>query len=363
VRVFALTLGVLLAVVVGVNVVGGWTAARDESRVQAVAAALRPGEAVLGYLNVDERRFQRARLRVIERPQVIVFGSSRAMQVNGEMIGVAPPGFYNLGMSAATVEDFVGLWETLRRQEKIPERVIFSLDPWMLNPQSNRVRWRVLAREVDAFKASHGRWASGGRWGIVDVAHASWNRATELLSYEVLRESTRRLQRALRGRSGVAAGSTETLIVPEPAVGDRQALRADGSMIYDGTFQRRSPLEVQEDAVHWAATRLSLNPGRERLRLLEALWRDLLGRGVQITAYTPPFHPAAWQVMVAVPRQREALEEALTSIAGLAARMNVPFRDFADPATIPCAAEEFSDGAHPRLSCLEKLFRRLSSRD
>ena len=360
-RVFALTLGALLAVVVVVNVAGGWSAARDEARVQAVAAALRPGETVLGYRNVDERRFQRARLGVIPQPQVVVFGSSRAMQITGALVGVAPPAFYNLGMSAATVEDFVGLWEILRRQDKIPERAIFSIDPWIFNAEVESVHWAALAREVDDFTARHGRWM------IIDVARAGWNRAKELVSYEVLRESTRRLRRALRGRPAVAAGSAEALIVPEPAVGDRQAVRADGSLIYDGAFQRRSPREVQEDAVHWVATngpnlvRFRFNP--ERLRLLEALWRDLRARGVRIVAYTPPYHPAAWRVMVADSRQREALEAMRASIAGLAARMNVPFRDFADPAAIPCTAEEFFDGVHPRPSCLDKLFRRLSSRD
>ena len=357
-RAFTLTLGALLAAVVAVNLVGAWSAARDEARVQAVAAALGPGEAVLGYRNVDERRFQRARLGAIPRPQVVVFGSSRAMQIAGALVGVAAPKFYNLGMSAATVEDFVGLWEILRRQDKIPERAIFSLDPWIFNAETEPGHW---AREVDAFTAGHSRWT------IIDAARGAWNRAKELVSYEVLRESARRLRRTLRSRPVAAAGAAEAAIVAEPAVGDRQALRADGSLIYDGAFQHRSPLQVQEDAVHWAATngpnlvRFRFNP--ERLRLLEALWRDLRARGVQIVAYIPPYHPAAWRVMAAEPRQHEALDEMRAAIAALAARMKVPFRDFADPAAIPCTADEFFDGVHPRPSCLEKLLRRLSSGD
>ena len=217
------------------------------------------------------------------------------------------------------------------------------------------------AREVDAFTAGHSRWSA------LDAVRGGWNRAKELVSYEVLRESARRLRRALRSRPSAAGGSADALVVPERAVGDRQALRADGSLIYDGAFQRRSPLEVQEDAVRWAATngpnlvRFRFSP--ERLRLLEALWRDLRARGVQIVAYIPPYHPAAWRVMLAEPRQREALDEMRAAIAGLAARMNVPFQDFADPATIPCAADEFFDAVHPRSSCLEKLLPRLSPRD
>ena len=360
-RAFTLTLGALLAAVVAVNLVGAWSSAREEAALQAVPGALRPGEVVLGYRNVDERRFQRGRLGVIPRPRVVAFGSSRVMQLTGALVGVEPTAFYNLGMSGATVEDYIGLWEILRRQGKIPERAIFSIDPWIFNADVEQVRWRALSREIDAFAEGRGRWAA------VDVALAGWSRAKELVSYEVLRDSTRRLRRALRGRPAAKAGAGDAPIVPEQAVADRQALRADGSLIYDGAFQRRGPLEVQEDAVHWAATngpnlvRFRFNP--ERLRLLEALWQDLRARGVQIVAYIPPYHPAAWRVMAAEPRQHDALDEMRATIAALAARMKVPFRDFADPAAIPCTAGEFFDGVHPRPPCLEKLLRRLSSGD
>jgi hypothetical protein len=358
VRAFTLTLGALLAAVVAVNLMGAWSAARDEARVQAVPAALQPGEVVLGYRNVDERRFQRGRLGVIPRPRVVSFGSSRVMQLTGALVGVEPPAtFYNLGMSGATVEDYVGLWEILRRQDKIPEMIIFSIDPWVFNADVEQVRWRSLSREIDAFAARREQWAP------VELALSGWSRGKELVSYEVLRDSTRRLRRALRGRSAARADAREALVVPEQAVADRQALRADGSLIYDGAFQRRSPFEVQEDAVRWVATNgpglARLRWNAERLRLLAALWRDMRARGVRVVAYLPPYHPAAWRVIEGDARQREALDQVRAAIAGLAARLDIPFRDFADPASIPCAADEFFDGQHARPSCLQKLLRLL----
>ena len=355
-RVFSLTLGTLLAVVVAVNALGTWAAARDEARLQAVPTALRPGEVALGYRNVDERRFQRGRLATIPRPRVVTFGSSRVMQMTGALVGVGPAAFYNLGMSGATVEDYVGLWEILRRQDKIPERAIFSLDPWIFNAEVDQVRWRTLTREIDTFLARRG-------WRTVDAALGGWSRAKELVSYEVLRDSVRRLRRLFRSRPAARTGSPETLIVPESAVGDRQALRADGSLIYDGAFQRRSPREVQEDAVHWAATdgpglaRFRWNP--ERLRLLETLWKDMRARGVRITAFLPPYHPATWRVIDGDARQREALDQVRRALAELASRLDVSFADFADPASVPCAADEFFDGQHARPSCLRKLLDRL----
>src|SRR5262249_12692722 len=158
------------------------------------------------------------------------FGSSRVMQLTGALVGVeGTTSFYNLGMSGATVEDYVGLWQVLRRQGKIPERAIFSIDPWILKAESKPVH-PALAREVDAFAAGHGRWA------VVDAARIGWSKAKELVSFEILRESARRMRRALRNSTAAGSGSGEDVIVPEGMVGDRQALRADGSLIYPGAF-------------------------------------------------------------------------------------------------------------------------------
>jgi hypothetical protein len=192
------------------------------------------------------------------------------------------------------------------------------------------------------------------------VVVAGWNQAKELMSYQVLRDSTRRLRRAVRTRP---AATTGPVIVLEQDAGDRQALRADGSLVYDGTFRRRGPLEIRDEAVRWAATngaglaRFRSNP--EHVKLLEALWHDLRGRGVPVVAYTPPYHPAAWLVIERDARQREALDEVRAVLSRLAARTGASFTDFADPSTVPCGAEDFFDPQHPRPPCVERLLHRL----
>jgi hypothetical protein len=358
VRVFTLTLIALLTAVVGVNAAAAWRQRLDEARVQAVPAALRPGHVVLGYRNVDERSFQRARLRVIPRPRVVAFGSSRVMQLTGALVGAEPGAFYNLGMSGATVEDFIGLWETLRRQGKVPERALFSIDPWIFNAEVEPAGWRPLAPELEAFVAGRGVW-----WPWMEGALTVWTGAKELVSYEILRDSARRLRRAARRRPAEAVAE---VIVPEPVVGDRQALRADGSLIYDGMFQRRDARTVREDALRWAATDgaglARFRWAAERATQIDALWRDLRGRGVELVVYLPPYHPAAWRVIEADARQRESLERVRSAVSAMAEAAGAAFGDFADPASIPCGAEEFFDGQHPRPSCLKKLVTRLEGR-
>ena len=94
---------------------------------QAVRRASAPGQAVLGYRDVDERRFQRARLQAIPRPRVVAFGSSRVMQISRRAWArrrassttrhVARP---RRGLHRALV--------VLERAGRVPGRRVFSLD-------------------------------------------------------------------------------------------------------------------------------------------------------------------------------------------------------------------------------------------
>src|SRR5262245_15409911 len=109
-RPFVVTLAMALALVVAVNGVATWDRARRDRQLEAGAAHLAPGLVVAFDGQVDERRFQQVRLDVIARPRIVAFGSSRVRDVSGEMAGAAPGEFYNLGVSAAGVEDYIAFW-------------------------------------------------------------------------------------------------------------------------------------------------------------------------------------------------------------------------------------------------------------
>jgi hypothetical protein len=97
-----------------VNGLAVWDRARHEARLELAAAAFAPDQALLGYRDTDEGRSQKARLAVIPRPRVVVFGSSRAMTISMAMVGAGPGEFYNIGLSGGTVEDFIVMWSTSR---------------------------------------------------------------------------------------------------------------------------------------------------------------------------------------------------------------------------------------------------------
>jgi uncharacterized protein YfiM (DUF2279 family) len=364
-RAFLMTVGLLLLGAVTVNALAAWDAERNDRRFQAAAALLKPGQAVIVTRELDDRRLQRMRLQVIPRPAVVAFGSSRVMPLGGAALGLAPGQFYNAAVSAASVEDHIAFWQLLKRGGRAPDIAIFSIDHWALARSQEQVRWLALSGEVSEFLEGAGR-GTGWGWAPLHRLAYRWARFKELFSYTVLKTSVADLERAARGRGRRGAEVEASLrrdVVAEGQVGDRRAVRADGSLIYDRAYDGQAAEQVREDAARFARAgarglaQFRVDP--ERLVRLELLWRDMRAQGVELVVYLPPYHPAAWALIRAEPRTAAALADSAAAVAGLAARVGARFLDASDPASIPCDAERFYDGDHARVECLRAVIERL----
>lgn len=364
-RAFTVTMGSLLVLVVAINGLAAWEGTRRDGRFQALAAGLGPGQAVIVSRELDDRRLQRVRLAVIPRPAVVAFGSSRVMPLAGGALGLAPGQFYNAAVTAASVEDYIAFWQLLKRGGRVPDVAIFSIDHWALARSQEQVRWLALADLVREFLDGAGR-APGWGGAPLQTLTYEWARFKELFSYTVLRASVADLDRAVRGRGRRGTEVQESLrrdVVAEQQVGDRRAVRADGSLIYDRAYAGRGPEQVRQEAERFvqagARGLADYRMDRERLARLELLWRDMRARGVELVVYLPPYHPAAWALIRGDARAAAALAESAAAVAALAARSGARFRDASDPDRIPCGPEQFYDGDHARVACLRAVIEQL----
>ena len=360
-RPFVVVVTLLLGLVVMVNGLAVWDRARHAARIELAAAAFAPGQALLGYRDTDERRFQKARLAVIPRPRVVVFGSSRVMTISTAMVGAGPGEFYNTGLSGGTVEDFIVMWSTLKAGDKIPEVAIFGIDNWEFNASHPQVRWLVWADDVDRFLETT---EGAGGWRHADRVLYRWYQLKDLVSYSVLRRSLgdlRRLRLDREPRGAELVRSLSDHVVDERRIDGRRALRADGSLVYETSYEARGPDEVRADALdfvlqHHANLRaFAWDAARERR--LDFLWRDMRAHGVRIIAYLPPYHPLVWEsvrhdagAMAGLARTRTAL----ATLAGPRAAVS----DLSDPASVPCAESDFIDGTHARAGCMARVLAR-----
>jgi hypothetical protein len=360
VRPFLATLALLLSAVVGVNALATWMRATDDARLRIASSAFVPGQVLIGYRYVNERTFQAQRLHGIPRPRVVAFGSSRVMQLETTLLGLAPGEFYNTALSSGTVEDFIALWATLERLGKTPEVAYFSIDGWLFNERFPQVGWLAYADEVARFLAGPSS-AGAPVMARVSLLQYRWYALKELVSYAVLRQSAQDLRAAVRGERRSHRAEPQAL-VPEAAAAGLRALRADGSLIYERPVQVRTVAEVEEHAGYYLRDNVHLADFRwddTRAARLEALWRAMRARGVTVIAYMPPYHPAVWRALSRDPRTAVPLAQARNFLERQAASVGARFADFSDPASIPCAAAEFFDGVHPRPGCQAKVLERL----
>ena len=174
-RAFAVTVGLLLLGVVGLNALAAWDGERQDRRFQAAAALLQPGQAVIVTRELDDRRLQRMRLQTIPRPAVVAFGSSRVMPLGGAALGLAPGQFYNAAVSAASVEDHIAFWQLIKRAGRLPDIAIFSIDHWALARSQEEVRWLALSEEVSEFLDGAGR-GTGWGWAPLHALVYRWAR-------------------------------------------------------------------------------------------------------------------------------------------------------------------------------------------
>ncbi|MFI5325630.1 MAG: hypothetical protein ACHQ7H_05300 [Candidatus Rokuibacteriota bacterium] len=364
-RAFLVTVLLSMALVVAVNGAASLDRARQDERIRVAAAALRPGLAMVFDGFVDERRFQKARLEVIPRPRLAAFGSSRVREVATGVARVGPGEFYNLGMSAAVVEDYIALWTLMDERGIRPAVAVFAVDAWVFNERHEQRLWRALAPEVARFVED----SSGGlhpRWRWLQGALGGWDQAKELVSYTVLQTSLRDLERTLtRGRRPgddllKALGGA---LVAEDAVAGRHAIRADGSVIRPVSPRDPGPADVRESVLrHVASGPYGLVDFRWNAGAavsLERLWRGMRARGVEVIVYAPPYHPAAWEALRRDARYRGALDASTAALARLAGVVGARFVDASDPASIPCGEAEFHDMQHASTACLGRLWARL----
>lgn len=333
-RVFGLVLVGLLGAAVAINVSVAWG-----------RRWINPATAMLVYRDVDDRLAKKAVVMLRPRPRVVVFGSSRALGITSRVAGVASDEFLNAAVGGAAVEDYAGLWSLLKRQGKAPDLILFSVDPWVFSQSQPPARWRSLAPEVAAFQVETG--VDGRLTTVVDDVGYRWDAFTDLFSFTVLRASVRDLRSLLR--------------VPRARTAEVAAAIADDEG-YGRNWATLPAEEIRRRAVEYGRQGGGVTDPRwdeRRAQWLQRLWADMRAHGVLIAAYVPPYHPDAWAAVRQDPAHRAFLDIVERFLDDISGRLGVTFLDLADPAVIPCTADQFWDGHHPTSACLTRIANRL----
>jgi hypothetical protein len=319
------------------------------------------GEVWVSPADFDEGEFRARHLRLIDPPELLALGSSRVLLIDSRMFR---PGirFYNAGVSAASVEDFIAFWQILKERGHPPRRVIVFLDPWIFFSAYSPSKSLATIRGYERFLR--------GRWEVAGAA-AAWRDALrsrialgtseigDLLSGEVTAASWRALTAPAPDRE---PAETSGIVPAAERSTKSSAWRGDGSAVYPDAQVAPKTLaaisavgEAYASGSHWtigamASGEAVIPPA------LEWLLADMAAAGTRVFLLVPPFQPTALRGLRERAATRLALQRAQNVAAELARRFRLPLCDRTDAAAI-CQPREFMDGYHMLRPCAERIVR------
>ncbi len=324
---------------------------RGPTYERGIATLLAEGANVAAIGNHDDRLVQRYLTAELEQsPQVLVLGSSRAMQIRSDVAGDRR--FFNASVSEAALEDLEAIAELYLESDPPPEVVVLGVDLWDLKRTDALTAWKTLSAERDLMLARAGRDTSSSgtdRW-------ERWRRYAQALSPSYFQESSRRLIRSLTG----IAPARSVYYATDETESDVPVKLADGSLVYDQAMRLRSPEETDRMALEYGVKWRDkidevgrLEPDRQAE--FEDLVDQLRASETTVVIYLGPYHPTTYSYFL---RERDLriggeVEDYLRSMA---AARNIQVLGSYDPERAGVAAEDFFDALHVRESGANKIF-------
>jgi hypothetical protein len=328
----------------------------DEEREAGMARGLLGGEAVLANFAFDELRLQQYLAEARRRsPDVLILGSSRAMPLSGRPFGGRD--VVNASVSSASLEDLIALFELYEGRHLRPRVLFLGLEAWALNG-SLRNPSVSLEPELQTALRRLGRssgpdygsllFRSSQRWPWLRLASPAYFQAS-FLSW--LAGGGRVPARTGRGsEEGARAAPTEASGLIQP----------DGSWEWAPRLAGRGPQEVSRLAATGGARApryLEAPPDRERVELLDAFLRDVKRRGVMVIVWLAPYHPRAYEALVAG-EGASGLTRAEGQIRALGEAHGISVLGSYDPNLSGTDGEAFIDSNHLRRESANALVAR-----
>lgn len=336
---------------------------KDKAYETGMAKLLQEGKGITNITdpNFDDRFFLKYYIdHLPEKKDVLVFGSSRGMQINSGMF----PGktLFNNGVSSATLEDYIAIYGLYRKKGYIPSIVVIAVDPWIFNKNNQFHKWQSLGDVYDEMLKTMSSQRGELKYHLTDIFPSKF---LELVSPAYFQFSLasihfRHWQAGKMNQS--AAGYVET----DHPINDKQTILTDGSRTWrkedremDVAAVRSKVLEdIGEDNQGALKGFVGLD-GRYKQQI-EDFFQLLKKDGVQVVLFLPPYHPVLYRYylngngkfkIMSINKVEDYLRQ-IAEVYGFTVAGSY------DPQKAGVREEEFYDGMHVRdVASIARIFR------
>ena len=236
---------------------------------------------VTNISNYDERAFQREFINSLDvKPEIIAIGSSRVAYIDSDFF--SDQIFINSGVSGATIEDLVAIYQMYKSKDILPKEIILGVDPWLFNINNGQNRWLSIEKE---YKKYYNKEESKINLGFTILKY------TQLFSPSYFQASLNLLQTEKKltltskknnhGRTKLKDGSlVETQAVREITINQLD------DIVQDYIQKKQYSIE----GYHRIST--------EKFIEFQNLCLDILEKDIKLSFFLAPYHPLVYQKII-----------------------------------------------------------------
>lgn len=309
------------------------------SRVEEkIADYLLQGFNVTGEFNLDIRALQRIVIQNLKSPpEIVVIGSSRIMEVGKDIYGSST---LNNGVSGASLEDFIALFQMYDQRGILPKKVVIGIDPWLLNNNSEQERYKILQREYYSFFGKE----------------VPWYERLPLLKYSQL-FSPSYFQEAVKLAPQVYRRKIEPT---QNEVNDKYTRLTDGTITYDVQYRKASSQEVEQRAQKFIAGNIysleNFDVLSEKIKADFDIFIDSLKKkNIEVEFIFMPYHPVVYSYLEKNSKYAK-VKEVEIFMKEYAQENNFMVKGSYDPSVYALGSKDFYDGMHMTRDGLSKIW-------
>ena len=268
----------VLTILLSTNYFGDAAKLFDENYEKEIAKIIVNGEFATNVVNYDERLLQKELIMSELNPDVVVIGSSRAMQITSELF--PNESFFNNSVSGARVEDLISLYQLYKINKKQPKKIIIGVDPWLFNDNRKDIRWESLSEYYFQFLNKE------------HTVSKKSKKYSELFSLSYFQSSLKSMPRVLLGKNK-----------PEPTLKKENRLSTkltDGSLVYGDDLRKATQNEIDKQINIFASSEVMYgfenfdNVSTIYWKVFIQLIEDMQKNNIEVEFFLSPYAPIVY---------------------------------------------------------------------
>lgn len=275
-------------------------------------------------------------------PDVLVIGSSRVMQINSS--DFQNQTFINNGVSGASIEDLLAIYQMYEQKQCFPKKIILGLDPWTLNINNGQTRWMTLNHEYFIL------YTQLTNKNIVEKYEQISVKYLQLISPSYFQGSFKRMFNV-----------SSKPIATNTKINNAFTKLVDGSITYDLEYRSATPNDIEKKALDFISGNIYSIEKFDKLSpkirfLLEKFIARLRSNHIEISFFLSPYHPKVYSFIAELEKYSRIIDSE-NYFRDLGLKYGIKVIGSFNPNLLNMDNSYFYDGMHLNEKGLKKILK------